>query len=156
MDNNKIRLVCTGIPKWECGSPHPLGCYEWNGVFYYNHLEGNIQDPSMGTSKGHTSGGFDTCGLINFVAHMAIKEHEVATEDKGLCEDEPRESVSFAIYQKCKTYGKKDTVVHDGLIYVSNKCDNSDHPQAGTGKEVPTWSGGFEFDGYIKFVTGAC
>lgn len=145
---------CLSLPDWECGKSHKVGCYFWQGLIYVNHKEGNSRDPRLGITKGETSGGFNVCGLIDYLMERTLDRKEAELETTLCGTGKRMEELMLPAYASCTSYGLNEAVMLDGLIYESLVKKNKSHPQNGTGDVPPTWVGGFHFSAYIRYVAG--
>ena len=55
------------VPKWNCETSFKVGAIEHDGHLYYNLVDGNTDNPAVGTANGTYAGGFDLSGLIDFM-----------------------------------------------------------------------------------------
>lgn len=55
------------VPKWNCETSFKVGAIEHDGHLYYNLVDGNTDNPAVGTANGSYAGAFDLSGLIDFM-----------------------------------------------------------------------------------------
>lgn len=110
------------MQKWVCGTAHPIGCVEHNGLYYFNLVADNIADPSIGVGQGSYAGGFTLCGMMTYMANLAIdeyhdEEYDAMVKDFFSC---------LSAHKSATNYKLGDVVVSNGVIYESLKDDNLD------------------------------
>ena len=110
------------IQTWVCDHAHPIGCVEHNGLYYFNKVDGNVADPNIGVGNGSYDGGFNLCGLMTYMANMAIDEYHDEEFDAML--------VSFfeclSTYDTDSEYMTGDVVINNGIIHESLIDENTD------------------------------
>lgn len=68
-----------GVPKWNCETAFSIGVVEHEGHLYYNLVEGNKEEPAVGTASGSYKGGFDIGGLMDYMITKKLTDLGVIT-----------------------------------------------------------------------------
>lgn len=121
LENVKIR-------RWTA-DPQPIGCSEYCGLYYYNRVSNNTQRPDIGAGTGTYVGGFDLCGLIDYLAGLAA-HHQGAGADQQLAQ---YLNIQPFNHDDNKKYRCGEWVLYKGNLY-SSLAANNDAPPTDTTK----------------------